>query len=253
MKIRHLLIPLIAISLAACDQKKQAQPEPGSGRVALLDLEDAAKRLGLDLKLNEELDTYGILLNNDLIASQKELQAEFDSAKNNLTTDSSDAEKQKVTELANQLNAQLQEKQAQAQVALNVKRNEIINSFREQAKPIALRIAASRGFDVVLLKSDIVVLGHGDGIEITDEVVAELGKAQTEPTSDATPTTETTTPEATPETTPDVAPLETPVIDATPINPAPDAAETPDTSAAADSTDATPAPAEPPVSTSAPN
>ena len=37
-----------------------------------------------------------------------------------------------------------------------------------------MKIAAGKGLGVVLVKSDMVVLGSEPGIDITDEVVAEL-------------------------------------------------------------------------------
>ena len=39
---------------------------------------------------------------------------------------------------------------------------------------MALKIAAGKGLGVVLVKSEVVVLGSQPGLDITDEVVAEL-------------------------------------------------------------------------------
>ena len=62
----------------------------------------------------------------------------------------------------------------QAQQDLNTKRAALVSRFREEIKPVALKIASRKGLGVVLVKSEMVVLGSEQGLDITDEVVAEL-------------------------------------------------------------------------------
>jgi Skp family chaperone for outer membrane proteins len=169
MKYSIPLIALLGFTLAGCN------PFSGSkGGVALLDLDAAAKRLGRDVAIVQELKDAGDPLGNQLAAAQKQYQADFEKFKESIGNKPSDADSQKLAELGNKLNLQLQQKQQQAQQELNAKRVALVNRFREEIKPVALKIASGKGLGAVLLKSDVVVLCEESGLDITDEVVAEL-------------------------------------------------------------------------------
>jgi len=174
MKTFSALFIILSILLTGCDRV----PFTGSkGGVALIDLDDIAKRLGKDVAIVQELKDTGGPLSDQVNAAQKEYQAEFDRSKDSIGSRPSEADNQKLAELGNKLNVQLQQKQQQAQQELNAKRVALVNRFREEIRPVALKIASRKGLGVVLLKSDMVVLGSQAGLDITDEVVAELIKS----------------------------------------------------------------------------
>jgi Skp family chaperone for outer membrane proteins len=183
MKYHLPLIALLGFTLAGCDPFSS-----GKGGVALLDLDAAAKRLGRDVEIVQELKDAGDPLGNQLAAAQKEYQADFEKFKESIGSRPSDADSQKLAELGNKLNLQLQQKQQQAQQDLNTKRVALVNRFREEIKPVALKIASSKGLGAVLLKSDVVVLCNEPGLDITDEVVAELIRTGAASAPAATPT-----------------------------------------------------------------
>ena len=170
MKTFPALLILLSFTLAGCDR---ASFSGSKGGVALIDLDDVAKRLGRDAAIVQELKDAGGPLGAQLTAAQKEYQTQFDRSKDSIGTKPSDADAQKLAELARNLNVQLQQKQQEAQQELNAKRTTLVVRFREEVKPVALKIAASKGLGVVLLKSE-AVLGTAPGLDITDDVVTEL-------------------------------------------------------------------------------
>lgn len=181
MKTLSLFALFVPIFLSACGPVASS----GKGGVALIDLEDAAKRLGRDVAITEELQSAGAVLGDQLAAAQKEFQEEFERQKQTVGDKPTPADTEKLTELGRNLNVQFQQKQQQAQQELAAKRLALVNRFREEVKPVAMKIAAARGLDVVLVKSDVVVLGNEPGVDITDEVVGELTRSNA--TGSATP------------------------------------------------------------------
>ena len=183
MKTFPAFLILLSLTLVGCDRAPFSSPKGG---VALVDLDDVAKRLGRDMSIVQELKDASGPLKDQLTAAQKDLQAQFDRTKDAIGSKPSDTESQKLADLGNNLNLQLQQKQQQAQQELNAKRASLVTRFREEIKPVALKIAAGKGLGVVLVKSEMVVLGSQQGLDITDEVVAELirtGSAVAAPSS----------------------------------------------------------------------
>lgn len=171
MKPFSAFLLLLSIALVGCDRSPFGSPKGG---VALVDLDDVAKRLGRDVAIVQELKDASGPLKDQLTATQKDLQTQFDRTKDAIGSKPSDTDSQKLADLGSNLNLQLQQKQQQAQQELNAKRAALVTRFREEIKPVALKIASSKGLGVVLVKSEMVVLGSQPGLDITDEVVAEL-------------------------------------------------------------------------------
>jgi len=171
MKSIPAFLILLSLTFVGCDHASLNGPKGG---VALIDLDDVAKRLGRDVSIVQELKDAGGPLGDQLTAAQKEYQAQFDRSKDSIGAKPTDADTQKLAELGRNLNLQLQQKQQQAQQELNSKRVALVSRFREELKPVALKIASHKGLGTVLVKSDMVVLGSEPGLDITDEVVAEM-------------------------------------------------------------------------------
>ncbi len=149
---------------------------PFKGGVAFIDLDDAAKRLGRDTVITQELKETGAALGEQLGTTQKEYQDEIARVKQAAGNKPTEADNLKLAEMARNLNLQFQQKQQQAQQELGAKRLALVNRFREEVKPIALKIASGKGLTAVLVKSDIVVLGYDSSLNITDDVVAEMSR-----------------------------------------------------------------------------
>jgi Skp family chaperone for outer membrane proteins len=160
-------------------------PAPAKGGAAIIDLDAAAKRLGREAAILAELKEAGAQLKDQLTASQKDYQEQIDHLKTSLGTKPSEADKQKLAELARSLNQQFQQKQQQAQQELNTKRGALIGRFREEIKPVALKIATSKGLGIVQIRNDITILANDPGLDITDEVVAEVSRTTSASSSPA--------------------------------------------------------------------
>ena len=59
---------------------------------------------------------------------------------------------------------------------MNAKKAALISRFREEIKPVALKVATGKGLGIVQLKSDLTILANEPALDITDEVVAELSR-----------------------------------------------------------------------------
>ena len=199
MKISPLLLcTALAIVATGCERPSTQTPSAPNGTVAILDLDAVAKRLGRDVAIADQLKAEGETLASQLTKEKTELQSQLDPSAQALGDKPSDADKQKLVEFGQSLNARLQSKQQEARQELSQKQVSLIQQFREEVKPIAQKIAAGKGMNTVLLRSDIVVLSADPSVDITDAVVAEMissGKG----TATATPSaTASASPTATP-------------------------------------------------------
>lgn len=187
MKPYTTVIALLTFVLAGCGPAPSPAPSPvpspaptpvpAKGGVAVIELDAVAKRLGRDEAIIAELKEAGAPLRDQLAASQKDYQAQIDHLKASFGAKPSEADNQKLAELARTLNQQFQQKQQQAQQDLGAKRAALISRFREEVKPVALKVATSKGFGIVQLKSESTILANEPEFDITDTVVAELTRA----------------------------------------------------------------------------
>jgi len=173
MKILFSLSLLLTLAMTGCGRIPFAG---NKGAVALIDLENTAKRLGRDVVIAKELKDAGGALGEQLTAAQKEFQGELEQLKQTLGDRPSEAGNQKLVELSRNLNAQFQQKQQQAQQELDARRVALVNRFREELRPVAMKVAAGKGLGVVLIKSELVVVASDPALDITDEVIAEMIK-----------------------------------------------------------------------------
>ena len=158
-----------------------------AGTVALLDFDAAAKRLGRDASISEELKAQNDALVEKLTKSRDDLQKKFDDSKQSVGDKPTDEQAQQLLALSQSMNAELQSKQQEARDELGAKQTALIRQFREEIRPVAQKIAAKKGMTTVLLRSDLTVLAADASVDITDDVVAEMIGAGKAPAATATP------------------------------------------------------------------
>ncbi len=174
-KISTLFIcALAAIAFTSCN-------DTPPGGVALIDLDQIAKRLGRDTALVDELRNMGAELSKELETAKRTYSAEFEKNKAQVGTKPTEADTQKLNTLLQSLNAQLQQQQQQAQQEINTRRVALVNRFREEVMPTALAVAKKRGLSIVLLRNDSLVLCAQSETDITNEVIDNLIAAGTKP------------------------------------------------------------------------
>jgi Skp family chaperone for outer membrane proteins len=59
----------------------------------------------------------------------------------------------------------------EADAQLGQHRQRLIDDFRKDAKPIAEKVAKTRGFSTVVTKNDSFVFAYDEGVDITSEVI----------------------------------------------------------------------------------
>ena len=176
----------LALAISACERPAESPKDT----IAFIDLDGAAKRLGRDVALAEELKTENDTLAQKLIKERDEMQAKFNESLQSAGSKPSDEDTKKLQALEQTLNQQLQARQQAAREELSTKQADLIRQFREEVKPVAQKIAAAKGMKTVLVRSDIVALSIDPAADITDDVVAEMissGKGTAAPSPSASP------------------------------------------------------------------
>jgi Skp family chaperone for outer membrane proteins len=150
------------------------------GNVAIVDLDEAAKQLGLSeqwsaqlseqqTKVNEQLVNYQQQLNEQLKAKQAEVVA------TNTTEDTlAQPQQAELASYQQELNGKLRTAKTQAEQHLATARIQVIHQFRDMAKQISMEVALENGYDVVLTKNDSVVFNYSPNTDITSQVVERL-------------------------------------------------------------------------------
>jgi Skp family chaperone for outer membrane proteins len=153
--------------------------------VAIVDLDEVAKQLGVDVWLVKDIRNGQDSLNQQLRTYQSTLQEKYRQKAHELEAQpvaggsNPEARKQQLTDLQRQFNLQLNEAQRSAQNELSVYRQKLIQRFREEVVPVAQEVAGQRGLGVVLTKNDTVLLAFDDAHDITSAVVARLRTRRT--------------------------------------------------------------------------
>jgi Skp family chaperone for outer membrane proteins len=177
----------------------------GSGGVAVIDLDEVAKRLGRDVDMVNSMQQAQTSLNQQLANIQTNFQKQFEDTKKDFGEQPTDEQQQHLTTLGKQINGKLNETVQQARNNLSQHRVSLINRFREEVKPTALAAASERGLSVVATKNDTVIFAHGSSVDITDRVVElMLARAASKPAPAAAPRTA-----AAPEKAPSASPADT--------------------------------------------
>ncbi|MEX2581224.1 MAG: OmpH family outer membrane protein [Verrucomicrobiales bacterium] len=183
---------LLLATLASLAFSLSAQAQKGG--VAVLDIDAVARNLGVEEQVRQSLVTMQNSLNEELQKKQQNLQSQMAGVEQAAGEDPSEEKRREIMATNQQLNAEFNRLKAQAQEALVQERVRLINEFRIDLEPIALKAAEARDLDVVLMKVTPPVFAYGADVDITEDTTAlaiEAGmnvEPSTTPTSPATPT-----------------------------------------------------------------
>lgn len=193
MRARVELLAMLAATAVAggCghrgDERQAAAP---AGAVAVIDLDEIARRLGSDKQIVSAINQRHTALNQQLVNLAKQYSAQIEAEKAKLA--GADAQQSEVTVASwqQQANAKLNQVKQQAAADLQNTRQALMIDFRDHIKPAARRVAQARGLSVIVTKNDSVIFDYVSAADITDGVVDEL-MASAQPvvtsTSAATP------------------------------------------------------------------
>jgi Skp family chaperone for outer membrane proteins len=175
-----------------CGRQSDGRQAASAGAVAVIDLDEIARRLGSDQQIARAIAQRQTAFSQQVVDLAKSYNAQIQEQKAKLAA--ADAQQNQVTVASweQQANAKLNQVKQQAAAELASHRQQLVNQFRDHIKPAARRVAQARGLSVIVTKNDSVVFDFTSGVDITDAVVDEL--LASAPTAAATAETQAPTP-----------------------------------------------------------
>lgn len=156
----------LAVAMTGCGAR-------GSGGVAIVDLEQVAKRLGRQEVMNKELQQRQQQITAELAKLEQQAQQQLEQAAAQLGPEPTPEQQQQLQQLRTQLLQKINQARLQAQNMLQQARVELVGTFREEVRPVAQKVATERGLSIVLVR-DQQVLSYEPAADITDQVVDRL-------------------------------------------------------------------------------
>ncbi len=166
---------LAACSLAGCGRHSgDDRSASAAGAVAVIDLDEIARRLGSDKQMAEAIAQRENALSKQLVELAQSYSAQIAEQKAKLPANDQQQAGVTLASWQQQASASLNQVKQRATVDLQNHRVQMVQKFRDQIKPTARRVAQSRGLTVIVTKNDSVVFDYTSGVDITDAVVDEL-------------------------------------------------------------------------------
>ncbi len=164
--VMKLLPPLLALSLFL-----NGISIVEAGGVAVLDIDEVARQLGVEEKVRVDLASLQKRLNQDLQRTQGQLQSEMNGVQKAAGENPTEKQLTQIRATGQQLNSEFARLKAQAEQTLAQERVRVINEFRIKLEPIARDAAAELGLDVVLMKVMPPVFTFAPEVDITAATV----------------------------------------------------------------------------------
>jgi len=146
----------------------------GASNTAVIDIERVAKETGLSEKVSKELESFQQNLQTKLTDVQNQLTTQINAKKKEIGDKPSEEQRNELAQLFGNAKQQYQQAQQTASKNLDTKRASLIITVRDQIRPVARKVAKSRGMTVILAKSDILILDYDTDADITDAVISEM-------------------------------------------------------------------------------
>jgi Skp family chaperone for outer membrane proteins len=158
---------LTILSLAALTIPAMAQ----KGGVAILDIDEVARQLGVEEKVRVDLLNMQNNLNADLQRTQTTMQNQMSGVEKAAGEKPTEEQQKQIVATNQQLNEEFNRIKAQAQQTLAQERVRMINDFRVRLEPISLKAAEALGLEVVLMKVTPPVFAYATSVDITQATV----------------------------------------------------------------------------------
>lgn len=157
--------------ISGCDSISTGSRDAG---VLLVDLGAVAKALGRDQAMQSLLEQANDKLNNQLLSVTTELTEQLETEKGKIDLkQASEEERDRIQQLALELDQQLAQTQQLARKKALLYRNSLVQGFRNEVKTQAAAIAGSRGAKTVMvLDQDTLWLDPAS--DITGEVIDRM-------------------------------------------------------------------------------
>lgn len=146
-------------------------------RVAVIDLEAVAQRLGRIDAMNQKLRDQGANLNEQLKKIQGNLKSQVATKANeikSLGAQVTDEQKRKFAGMVQGANQQYDIAKRKAVIFVNKQKAVMVKKFRDEAIAVAKKVAKEQGFDMVMEKNETVVLSFDPSFDITEAVIEAM-------------------------------------------------------------------------------
>ncbi|HMO85128.1 MAG TPA: OmpH family outer membrane protein [Lacipirellulaceae bacterium] len=173
--IRYVLAAVAALGpVAGCGWQSAPNSKGTAGAVAIIDLDEIARRLGSDRQIADSLNQRQTALRQQLVELAQSYSQQIADQRKSLPAEQPGQADVTLAGWEQQANANLNQVKQQAELDLLNHRQRLMAQFRDQVKPVARRVAQQRGLSVIVTKNDTVIFDYAAGADITDEVVDEL-------------------------------------------------------------------------------
>ena len=186
------LVGALAV-LSACNN------QPQMGRVAILDIAVVSEKTGGTEKMGNQLQTMQARYQADLNKLQSGLQEKISARQKEFgKKPPTDEQRQEMSRMMGDAQKEFSKAQAEASQAMQQEQAKLVVAFRDKIRPVARKVAGSKGLTVIMLKNEALMLDADPSLDITDAVVAELLKMESpvEATATDTPAAAETTMDA---------------------------------------------------------
>ncbi len=177
-RISAVFLSSLVVWIAGCGTKSPEQPvaKPAGG-VGVVDLDVVAKRLGRDIEMKNLVQERLTSLNNKLSTLQGSMRRLYDEKREKLGEQATPEQLSDLQAWQDRTEAQLLESKRKAELELSEYKQELVEGFREQAKPFLREVAAARGLSIVIPKNNALLLTIDPAAEITDDVAAKMPRS----------------------------------------------------------------------------
>jgi len=173
--IRHALLASVLTStllLHGCDKPGEATGQQ-SARILVVDLDAVARSLGRMDQINAQITQANRTLLAQRAQIQSDLQKQVNEKQKTMGDKPTDEQKKELTMLVAAANQRMRAIDNEVNIKSRRVRAALITQFREQAKPVAGRLAAERGAGLVMTTTDQMLWADPEA-DITDEVAEAM-------------------------------------------------------------------------------
>ena len=149
-----------------------------NAQVAVVDLDAVARELGVLKHIEVTMSNLKFDEEEKLKDTQQKLAAQMKAAMEKAGKDPDKEKQQQIAITNRELQVQFQQAQVEATKRFQQKRLEMINEFRQEVKPLALKVAKEKDLNVILIKTMPPVYAFDKSIDITGDLVEEAKKAK---------------------------------------------------------------------------
>ena len=144
------------------------------GGFAIIDLDEVARRTKNDVRLQNALKARENVINQELGNMRSQFQRQVQIKQQEIGTEPTEEQQVQLAQMVNALNVQLNRAQGTAQQTLSNDQVSLIQNFRNQIRPIAVKVALERNFKIVLTRNEAILFAYDESYDITEDVIRQI-------------------------------------------------------------------------------